>query len=157
MKRLFLLVLLCPIVSFSLEGSGSVDFDSSIVPLLNQNPTLRQFVLCSFDIVSDPVGTRIGDVQSKALGGTRIGPYSMWANWHGATSNQRVVLTVNTQTTFFDKHGKPVNANLSKATRVEERIASVTIEPPEKDQPGIVPGGFKHAVDLSVCSMKPIS
>ncbi|HEX7908873.1 MAG TPA: hypothetical protein VF534_12395 [Paraburkholderia sp.] len=157
MKQLLLLSLLWPVASFPLEGTGSVDFNASIVPLLDQNPTLRQFVICSFDIVSDPIGTRIGNGQSKSLGGARIGPYSMWANWHSATGEHPVVLTVNTQTAFLDGHGRLVSGNLSKAVRIMERVESVTIEPPEKEQPENIPGGFKHAVDPKVCSKEPTS
>lgn len=152
MKRLFLLILLWPAVSFSLEGTGSVDFNSSVRPLLNQNTTLKEFVLCSFDIVSDPMGTRIGDVQSKALGGSRTGPYSMWANWHGKSGTRPVILTVNTQVTFEDKSGLLVDGDLSKAVRVVERVESVTIEPPDADQPLTTPGGFKHTIDEKSCA-----
>lgn len=154
MKRITLLCLFWPLASFSLEGTGSVDFESAIVPLLNQNSTLKQFVFCNFDIVSDPMGTRIGDAQSKALGGDRIGPYAMWANWHSPAGEQPVILTVNTQSVFIDKHGDDVRGNLSKAVKIVERIKGVTVEPPEKDQPESVPGGFKHAADLNVCTKK---
>lgn len=152
MKRLLVLALLWPVTSFSLEGTGSVDFDSVLVPLLDQNTTLKQFVFCGFDIVSDPMGTRIGDLQSKALGGARIGPYSMWANWHSATGEHPIILTVNTRTTFLDRHGKAVSGSLSRAVRVVEHVESVTIEPPEAEQPLSVPGGFKHSVDKNACS-----
>ncbi|APA89792.1 hypothetical protein BJG93_30500 (plasmid) [Paraburkholderia sprentiae WSM5005] len=154
MKKAFFLLLFFPAVSFALDGTGSVDFDSAIVPLLNRNTVLKDLVLCNFDIVGDPMGTRIGDVQSKALGGDRVGPYSMWANWHGNSGVKPVILTINTRTNFIDAHGKKVRGDLQKAVRIEEYVESVTIEPPDKDQPQSVPGGLKHSIDAQACSVK---
>ncbi|MGF6634556.1 hypothetical protein OKW38_003242 [Paraburkholderia sp. MM5496-R1] len=154
MKKAFPLVLFFPFVSFALDGTGSVDFDSAIIPLLNKNSVLKGLVLCNFDIVGDPMGTRIGDIQSKALGGDRIGPYSMWANWHGNSGVKPVILTINTHTDFIDARGKKVGGDLKKAIRIQEYIESVTIEPPEKDQPESVPGGLKHSIEPQTCSEK---
>ncbi|MCP3722764.1 hypothetical protein M3I53_06395 [Paraburkholderia sp. CNPSo 3272] len=154
MKRVFPILLFFPFAVLALDGTGSVDFDSAIVPLLNQNTTFKEFVLCNFDIVSDPMGGRIGDIQSKALGGSRIGPYSMWANWRGNSGAKPVILTINTYTDFIDAAGNIVKGNLKKAVRIKEHIDSVTIEPPDKDQPESVPGGLKHAVDVKACAAK---
>lgn len=154
MKRLLPLLSCLPLTAFALDGTGSVDFDSSIMPLLNQNADLRELVLCNFDIVSDPMGTRIGDVQSKALGGSRIGPYSMWANWRGNSGSKPVVLTINTRIDFIDSRGRKVNGNLPTAVRIEEHIDSVTIRPAEQGQPESVPGGLKHGIDLKACSSR---
>lgn len=155
MKKYFAIGLFLPLTVFALDGTGSVDFDSTVLPLLNQSPVLKELVLCDFDIVSDPMGTRIGGIQSKRLEGARIGPYSMWANWHGRSGIKPVVLTVNTRTTFFDAQGREVDSGLHSAVRVEEKIDSVTVEPPESGQPEVVPGGLKHAIDPKTCREQP--
>ncbi|WP_156966892.1 hypothetical protein [Paraburkholderia ferrariae] len=154
MKKVLVILLFFPLTAVALEGTGSVDFDSSIIPLLDENVVFKELVLCNFDIVGDPMGTRIGSIQSKALGGARIGPYSMWANWHGNSGIKPVVLTINTHTDFLDSRGKIIKGSLQKAVRIREHIDSVTIEPPDKDQPEAVPGGLKHAVDVKECFKK---
>jgi len=164
MKKTLLFLLLFPFVALALEGTdalallgtGSVDFDEVIMPLLNENVVLKEFVLCNFDIVSDPMGIRIGDVQSKALGGGRFGPYGMWANWHGNSGVKPVVLTINTSTKFLDAQGKEdPNGELKNAVRIEEHLAGVTVEPAEEGQMESVPGGLVYKIDSKMCSAKP--
>ena len=164
MKNTLLVLLFFPLIALALEctnalaleGTGSVSFNEDIIPLLNENVVLKEFVLCNFDIVSDPMGTRIGDIQSKALGGARFGPYSMWANWHGNSGIKPVILTINTRTKFLDAHGKEdPNGDLQKAVRIEEHITGVTVEPPEEGQMKSEPGGLKHRIASQTCSVKP--
>jgi len=156
MKRyLCLLALWCAHAS-ALPGTGSVDFTQAIVPLLDAQPALKQYVLCNVEIVSDPMGTRVGDVAMPHLGGAVMGPFSMWANLRGATGPVKVILTVNTNIVFLDGAGRPItNGHLEPAVRWVETLANLEIEPPDQDQPLMVPGGLKYHADAATCAAKP--
>jgi len=153
MRKIVLLLSLWSAGAFALQGTGSTSFNETIVPLLNTRPAFKKFVLCNFKIVSDPQGTRIGDVTMPHLGGAVMGPYSMWANWQGPNGPVKVILTINTAITFFDKQGRPIRgSNLRPAVRFQEKFDSVEVDSPDEGQPESTPGGFKYQVDPSLCS-----
>jgi hypothetical protein len=152
MKKLALLLSLWSTGAFALQGTGSTSFNETIVPMLNARPAFKKFVLCNFQIVSDPQGTRIGDVTMPHLGGAVTGPYSMWANWQSPNGPVKVVLVINTDITFFDKRGRPIHGNLRPAVRFEEKFDSIEVDPPDDGQPEATPGGFKYQVDKSLCA-----
>ena len=122
------------------------------MPLPNARPAFKKFILCNFNIVSDPMGTRIGDVTMPHLGGTVFGPYSMWANWEGVNGPVKVILTINTSIKFFDKRGRSiVGGNYRPAVKFVEKIENMEINPPDADQLESTSGGFKYHIDRSSC------
>ena len=138
--------------AFALSGTGSVDFSESVIPILDTNPPLKRFILCNFDVVSDPMGTRLGDAAFPHLGGQSTGPYSMWANWQGPTGPERVIVTVDTTITFLDGKGHPLPGSRSQeARKIVERAKKVEIESPDPDQPVAVPGGVKFSANKQFC------
>jgi hypothetical protein len=155
MKKKLLLcsgLLLAATNVFALSGTGSVDFSESVIPILDTNPSLKRFILCNFDVVSDPTGTRLGDATFPHLGGASTGPYSMWANWQGLAGPERVILTVDTTITFLDGVGHPLSGSrLREARKVVERAKKVEIESPDPGQPIQVPGGVKFAANKQFC------
>lgn len=56
------------------EGSFATD---DVMPLLQQNPALYQFVTETFDLDSQGLAIRIGSNVSEGLGGASIAPYSL--------------------------------------------------------------------------------
>ena len=85
-----------------------------------------------------------------------MGPFSMWANLRGATGPVKVILTVNTNIVFLDGAGRPItNGHLEPAVRWVETLANLEIEPPDQDQPLMVPGGLKYHADAATCAAKP--
>lgn len=136
--------------AFALPGTGSVDFTKTIVPLLEARPIFKKFVLCSFDIVSDPVGIRIGNIANPHLSGARMGPYSMWADWHSPAGPVKVILTIDTTIAFFDTKGRPTR--LENAVRFDEKLDSVEVSPPDQDQPTRDLSGFKYQPVQGACT-----
>lgn len=152
MKATFLALLLVTNSAFALEGTGSVSFVDDVVPILESRPVFKKFVLCNFDIVSDPMGVRIGGPTMPHMGGARMGPYSMYANWHGGNGDVRMILTINTNVKFFDKNGREVKGGgLRAAAKLTETFDSIEVNPPEPDQPTSEPGGFKYLPDATYC------
>src|ERR1035437_466743 len=153
MKKFALLLSLWSVGAIALPGTGSVHFSETIVPMLEARPAFKKYLLCGFQIVSDPMGTRIGDIAMPHLGGAVTGPYSMWANWQGENGPVKVILTVNTTITFFDKKGRAIKGgDYRPAVRFVEKFDSIEVDPPDADQPESTPGGFKIKVDKSVCT-----
>jgi hypothetical protein len=153
MRKLALLLGLWSAGACALPGTGSVDFGETIVPMLDARPAFKKYLLCNFQIVSDPTGTRIGDVAMPHLGGSVTGPYSMWANWQSPTGPVRVTLTLNTSITFFDKRGRPIHGgNYRPAVRFVEKLDSIEVDPPDDGQPESTPGGFKYQASSSLCT-----
>jgi len=149
MKKAMLVLGLWTMNAFALPGTGSVDFTETIIPLLDARPAFEKFVLCSFDIVSDPMGIRIGDVANPHLGGARMGPYRMWADWHSPAGVVKVILKINTTITFFANNGRPTK--FENSVRFDEKLDSIEIDPPDQDQPTMVPGGFKYQAKPATC------
>jgi len=151
-KHLFLLAL-WSVHAIALPGTGSVDFTEAIVPLLDANPAFKQYVLCNFEIVGDPMGTRIGNAAMPHLGGAVTGPFSMWANLQGPKGPMKVILTINTTVTFFNQAGQPItDGRLTPAVRFVEKFANIEIDPPDAGQPAMTPGGLKFHVDRRLCA-----
>jgi hypothetical protein len=151
----WIILLLCAwsVRALPLEGTGSVDFRKTIIPLLDTRPEFKMFLLCNLQIVSDPMGTRIGDVAIPRLGGSVTGPYSMWVNWSGSGNSVKAVLVINTSIKYYDASGKPVeNGNYLRAVSYKEEFESIEIEPADIGQLSMEPGGLKFLPDRKMCS-----
>jgi hypothetical protein len=126
MKKVAALIFLfVPALAF---GDGSVSFKKDILPILQKQPLVAQFVIESFTVVGDPEGVRIGGNVVPGLGGARIGPYTMNVIWHSQKGDVPAELTINTSNSFFDKDGHQLTSDLHSATRVTQDFDSFTLQ-----------------------------
>ena len=108
-----------------------MSFHAQVLPMIKTRPEFARFLLETFEISDDGLGTRISDQAMPHLGGARIGPYAFQATWHGAKGDIPVTLIIGTDIKFFDRAGREIkNGRLNQAARFQEGFSSLEIEPP---------------------------
>ena len=101
-------------------ASGSFRPDVELVPILDQTPAVRDFVLATLDMAGSGSANRIGNDANALLGGTRLGPYEIAAKPKGSNGPFTLELVFHTAYRFLDASGAEVA--LADAVRVEERF-----------------------------------
>ncbi len=125
MKRLGGVVLSLSLALGALAG-GSCDFEEDVQPVLMQQPKLGEHLLATLDIYRTATAVRIGSSVNEELGGTRVGPYQLYAKPKDAKGPYIFELTVNTKQTFLDAEGR--KTTVEKAASVKEKLENVQIE-----------------------------
>jgi len=112
-------------------ADGTVSFRAHIQPMIKARPEFEKFLLETFKISDDGLGTRISDQAMPHLGGARMGPYAFQATWRGANGDVPVTLIIDTDIKFFDGAGREIKSGrLKQAVSFQEIFNSVEIEPP---------------------------
>jgi hypothetical protein len=117
-----LILLAAPSVSI---GAGTVNF-SEVVPLLEQKPGIRMFLMSSLDMDSTvTAAVRFGS-HLRYLGGARMGPYIIQARPKLPENAARIEVVLCTDAQFFDASGK-VTRDQFNAARLEETLTAVML------------------------------
>lgn len=126
---IFLLIAFSPCSSFA---GGSFETEQ-ILPLIQQNKDLNQFIFSTLAIDSGGWATRIGSRISEGLGGARIAPYSIRAKPKGSSGPWIFYLTIEADTEFLDAHGKSVP--IEQGITIKEKLTGVKLDSiPESDR-----------------------
>lgn len=131
MRHLFaavLIVVLSPPSSFA-AGSFTIE---DILPLLQQNKELNEFIISTLDIDSGGWATRIGSRANEGLSGARIAPYSIRAKPKGSRGPWLFYLEIGANTEFLDDQGKPVPLEQGKS--IKETLIGVRLVPIPESQ-----------------------
>lgn len=123
-----LCLLLCAAAAFA---GGSFNL-SDIQDLLKQQSKRWAEVRKAYDIEEIGDARRFGR-QWEHLGGARCGPYELRARKRGSSGGYTHKITINTQATFYDKHGNKVADSVDDAPfdsyRVKEIVKSIHVSP----------------------------
>ena len=131
MKYIVWLLLLL-LITVNAYAEGSVFFEKDIVPILKTRPEFYRFIIANFKLSDDPYGIRISNEASPALGGARIGPYTVGATWHSPKGDVPIKLIINTKIKFYNKKGREID-DIKRAVRYTETLDSIELEPPNRD------------------------
>lgn len=119
----FLIALLMPSASWA-GGSFVIE---DMIPVLDQTPDIKAYILGTLDLDKSGYANRIGNSVNPRLGGKRLGPYCINAKPKGAKGNFTLKLCINTAYDFRDEKGRP--CELGQAYSVTERFVSAEISP----------------------------
>ena len=125
MKRA-ILTLVASRVCASTYAGGSFDFADQLLPLLEQQPELKQYLLSTLDIAPHGYAGRIGSTVNLHLGGTRIGPYVLKAKPKGAKGDYTLELKFHTEKKYLDANDKV--SDLVQSVKIIEKLKWVEIK-----------------------------
>ena len=91
-----------------------------LAPILDQVPTIRDYVSGTLELAESGSANRIGNDANPTLGGTRVGPYEIQAKPKGSDGPYVFELVFHTTCRFLDAAGAEVE--LPAAERIEERF-----------------------------------
>ncbi|WP_143040714.1 hypothetical protein [Paraburkholderia caballeronis] len=112
-------------------ADGSVSFKEDIVPMLNERPQFKKFILQSFSVTDAGWGIRVDSPTMPHMGGARMGPYKFQAIWHSPTGDTPITLVIDTKIEFFDSHHRQITGDdLRATTSITEMLDSIEIDPP---------------------------
>ncbi|MGF6939731.1 hypothetical protein OKW41_008893 [Paraburkholderia sp. UCT70] len=124
--------LFCTLLVPTAYAEGSVSFNDNIVPMLNNRPQFKEFILQSFSVTDTGWGVRIDSLTMPQMGGARMGPYRFQAIWHSPHGGTPITLVIDTKTEFFDSHRQQITgSDLRETTSITETLDSIGVEPPE--------------------------
>lgn len=126
MVRISGLLLLCCLLCQAALAIGSFRL-ADLEPLLARQPGLRAVLFDGFDLETTGWAERIGNAANARLGGTRIGPYHLYAKPKGSAGPYALEVVLHTQCTYFDQAGKA--CALADAVRLEEAPVSLEVRP----------------------------
>ena len=106
-------------------AGGSFSTEENLMPLLNQQPKLKAWLLGALELDELGSANRIGNNVNPRLGGLRVGPYVVLAKPKGAPGDFTLELTFNTEISCLNAAGKPTD--LDKAHKVTEQLIDVQI------------------------------
>jgi hypothetical protein len=127
-------VLILAAVSSTCWAGGTLD-ESELMPLLDQKPQVKQFILQNFDMPNGAWAEVRLSSDYKHLGGQRLGPYTIRVRAKGAETMSTIVLTLCTTYRFLDRAGKPMKRDSPReqdAFDVQEKLVSVQLRPLEE-------------------------
>jgi hypothetical protein len=104
-----------------------------IKPILEQESVIAKRLAEGLDLDETGSATRIGQNANAHLGGTRVGPYVLWAKPKGAEGPFTLEVTIETEMLCRNAAGKPVD--IAKARDIRETFSSITIRPYKEGQP----------------------
>lgn len=107
-------------------AGGSFAFED-LLPILQQQPVLAQWLTGGLDFDQTGDAIRIGQNVNPRFGGRRVGPYVILAKPKGAAGPFTLEVTVDTDLICLNAAGKPVD--VPKAQTIREKFASVTVKP----------------------------
>jgi hypothetical protein len=122
----FILTLVACLVCASAYAGGSFDFADQLLPLLEEQPKLKEYLLSTLDIAPQGYACRIGSTVNAHLGGKRIGPYVLKAKPKGVIGDYTLELTFHTEKKYFDANDKV--SNLALGVKVLEKLKWVEIK-----------------------------
>jgi len=102
------------------SAAGSFRPEIELAPVLDQVPSIRDFVSATLDLAESGSADRIGIEANRKLGGTRVGPYIIEARPKGSDGPSLFVLVFHTTYRFLDAAGAEVE--LAAAASLEERF-----------------------------------
>ncbi|WP_156967151.1 hypothetical protein [Paraburkholderia ferrariae] len=115
----------------STYADGSISFNEKIIPIINDRPQFRDFILQSFSVTDTGWGVRINSSTMPHMGGARMGPYRFQAIWHSPAGDTPVTLVIDTEIKFFDKNHRQITGDdLRGVTSITETLDSIEIDPP---------------------------
>jgi len=126
LQALAVFVLLGTLVSGA-SAAGSFLPEVELAPILDQVPSIRDFVSATLDLAESGSADRIGTEANRHLGGTRVGPYIIEARPKGSDGPSEFLLVFHTTYRFLDADGTEVE--LAAAKRVEEKFDFLEIRP----------------------------
>jgi hypothetical protein len=106
------------------DGSFLLD---DIKPVIQQSPDVEKYLFATLDLEKSGQANRIGNNINPRLGGTRLGPYCIYAKPKGDAGKNTLEVCINTQYHFKDKTGRP--CRLEQAYSVTESFVSIEIKP----------------------------
>jgi hypothetical protein len=124
MTRLIITLVLTLLIDPSFAEQGGSFYLSDLRSLLAGN-IAWQGIKDSFDIYSAGDASRIGWSESNKLGGTRIGPYKLWAKPKGRSGPYTCGIDIKTRISYLDKFGQ--QAKMENATSVKEEVVAFEI------------------------------
>jgi hypothetical protein len=129
--RLWACIILTVIIAFIIPGSvanagGSFQIDD-IKPVIAQSPDIEKYLFTTLELAKSGDANRIGGNINPRLGGSRLGPYCIYAKPKGAKGKNTLEVCINTEYHFRDKTGRP--CTLEQAYSVTESFVSIEIKP----------------------------
>jgi hypothetical protein len=121
------LILAFLFIPISLANAGGSFIIDDIKPILAQSPEVQKYLFATLELTKSGNANRIGNNVNPRLGGTRLGPYCIYARVKGAMGKNTLEVCINTAYHFLDKAGKP--CELEQAYSVEEEFVSAEIRP----------------------------
>jgi len=109
------------------SAAGSFRPEIELAPILDQVPSIRDFVSATLDLAESGSADRIGNDANLLLGGTRVGPYVIEARLKGSEGPFVLEVVFHTTYRFLDASGAEVE--LAAAASVEERFEFPEIRP----------------------------
>ena len=102
-----------------------------VFAIIQQRKEISDFLASSLEFRCTAFAdVRLGGEVVPALGGKRIGPYTLWARGRGSKGGWTLQLTVETHATWQDASGAELPAErFPMATAVREEIDGVRIKP----------------------------
>ncbi len=129
---LLALALLISLPGSAAWAGGSFAWDD-LQPILNQQPVLAKWLTSGLEFAETGDAMRIGQNVNPRFGGRRTGPYVILAKPKGAPGPFTLEVTVETELICRNAAGKAVD--LSEATDIQEKFASVTVRPYQETRP----------------------
>jgi hypothetical protein len=114
------------------RAGGSFAWED-LQPILNQQPVLAKWLTGGLEFAETGDAIRIGQNVNPRFGGRRVGPYVILAKPKGAAGPFTLEVTVETRLACRNAAGKAVD--ISKATDIQEKFASVTVRPCQETRP----------------------
>lgn len=108
------------------NAGGSFLLDD-IKPVIEQSPDIEKYLFATLELTKSGQANRIGNNVNPRLGGTRLGPYCIYAKPRGAAGKNTLEVCINTEYHFRDKTGRP--CTLEQAFSVTESFVSIEIKP----------------------------
>ena len=127
--RCLALVGLCSVPRIAMAG-GTLGADE-VFAVVRQNVDMSDSLASAMEFrCSAWAETRLGTEVVPALGGQRVGPYTLWARRRGSKGPWTLELTVETRPRWFDASGTEVPADqFPSATSVRETLEGVRLRP----------------------------
>ncbi len=120
-------VMIAFIISGSAAYAGGSFLLDDIKPLIAQSPDIHKYLFATLELEKSGQANRIGNNVNPRLGGTRLGPYCIYAKPKGTIGKNTMEVCINTEYHFRDKTGRP--CTLERAFSVTESFVSIEIKP----------------------------
>jgi hypothetical protein len=108
-------------------GAGSFRLDTELAPILDQHPSVRDFLFSRFAIASSGWACRIGNIVSPQFGGRRVGPYKVKAKARGTGGEYTHLITIYTEYIVKDAEGN--DTEWADAVTISEELDFVEVTP----------------------------
>jgi hypothetical protein len=120
-------VIIAFIFSAAVANAGGSFLLDDIKPLIAQSPEMQKYIFATLELTKSGQANRIGNNVNPRLGGTRLGPYCIYAKPRGSKGKNTMEVCINTEYHFKDKKSRP--CTLEQAYSVTESFVSIEIKP----------------------------